>query len=134
MTQALRDEIRYGDNESPYDELDDNEKLLHLFFRTGIFGPMEVMRGATEAHKYGSSMIENLSGPMITKLVGLLEGVVDAVGNGSPRTLAREMKGLVPLLNQFPIATDIGTGLMDDVFVPLVEGLQTMSPYEKKKP
>ena len=54
-TQALKDAIKYGDKESPFDKLEGYEKLWYAIKQSQIFGYGGILMDALEADKYGSS-------------------------------------------------------------------------------
>jgi len=75
--QAIKDEIRYGDEESPYDQLNPDEKMKHILLGSNIFGWGTVINQMLEADKYGSSPLAAVAGP----IASMTEDLVDALGD-----------------------------------------------------
>ena len=61
--QAVKDEIRYGDEPSPYDELDPKQKMIHILIGSNIFGWGTLINQMLESEKYGSDPIYTIAGP-----------------------------------------------------------------------
>ena len=110
-TQALKDSIRYGDDESPFDKKDFAEKFKDLLLATNIFGWGTLVNQALEAKEFGSSPLVSLAGPAASSI----DELVNAIGNLNafdalfkeedlrPRALATWIaKNFTPFLGNIP--------------------------------
>ena len=110
-TQALKDSIRYGDDESPFDKKDGFEKFKDLLVATNIFGWGGLVNQALEAKEFGSSPLVSLAGPAASSI----DELVNAIGNLNafdalfkeedlrPRALATWIaKNFTPFLGNIP--------------------------------
>jgi hypothetical protein len=112
--QGLKDTIRYGDEESPFDKLNGKDKLFEALKRSNIMGSMTLLNDAAGANRYGSTALSTILGPA----AGMLEGGFSNVGGyiaGNPRSLARGITSLVPFLRNIPMARDIRSDLVDAI-------------------
>ena len=83
-TQVIKNTIRYGDDESPWDRLSEWEKLWAAIKQSNIFGFGNVFMDALNSEKYGQDPITALLGPAVSKTSSLLK----ALGSGSPQRIA----------------------------------------------
>lgn len=110
-TQALKDSIRYGDDESPFDKKDNAEKFKDLLLATNIFGWGTLVNQALESKEFGSSPLVSLAGPAASSI----DELVNAIGNLNafdalfkeedlrPRALATWIaKNFTPFLGNIP--------------------------------
>ena len=123
-TQALKDEIRYGDDDSPYDDKEGMSKFFHLLFNSGIFGAATFLKDMVDAQDYGSSPQSVLMGPAISKALDLSTGIF----NSNPRTISRNIANSIPILSNLPIANSIKGDLVDKLEDTLVD-----VGYERKR-
>jgi hypothetical protein len=108
--QAVKDEIRYGDEESPYDQLDPKQKMIHVFLGSNIFGWGTLINQILEADKYGSDPAYVVLGPTATMARDAVESIVDVVvpafsGDDEPnlrRAATFVSKNFVPILGNIP--------------------------------
>jgi hypothetical protein len=113
--QGLKDNIRYGDERSPFDELDGKDKLLEAVFRTNILGGFTALWDAIRAKKYGSSFLAAILGPTASTIETGAEGIGTFFETGKGRSLARWITGMVPILRNIPQARDIRKDATDNV-------------------
>ena len=107
-TQALKDAIKYGDKESPFDKLEGYEKLWYAIKQSQIFGYGGILMDALEADKYGSSFIEFLAGPWAT----IASRTATGIGSGDPKRAAKAVANLLPDVPYLP-ARSIAKDMID---------------------
>jgi hypothetical protein len=115
--QAMKDEIRYGDEDSPFDDKEGGAMLLHLLMNTGIFGAATFLKDMIDASEYGSSPLAVLLGPVPAKISDLISGLASS----NPRTVARSITSTVPLLGNIPIANSLRGDIVDSLEDTLVD-------------
>ena len=98
-TQTIRNGIRYGDEESPWDDLNGYEKIFQALLQSNIFGYGNAIVDALKADKYGSSPMITLFGPA----AGKLDKLGRAVASGDPKTIARALTRVTPALSAVPL-------------------------------
>jgi hypothetical protein len=122
--QAMKDEIRYGDEDSPFDDKEGGAMLLHLLMNTGIFGAATFLKDMIDASEYGSSPLAVLLGPVLAKIADLISGL----SSSNPRTVARSITSIFPLLGNIPIANSLRGDIVDGLEDTLVD-----VGYERKR-
>ena len=122
--QAMKDEIRYGDEDSSFDDKEGGAMLLHLLMNTGIFGAGTFLKDMIDASEYGSSPLSVLLGPIPSKIADLISGL----SSSNPRTVARSITSIVPLLGNIPIANSLRGDIVDGLEDILVD-----IGYERKR-
>jgi len=105
-TQTIRNGIRYGDEESPWDDLDGYEKIFQALLQSNIFGYGNAIVDALSADKYGSSPVITLFGPA----AGKMDKLARAFASGKPETIARAITRVTPALSAVPLAR------LEDIF------------------
>tara|TARA_R110000824_G_C14971380_1_gene653139 strand:- start:122 stop:736 length:615 start_codon:yes stop_codon:yes gene_type:complete len=98
-TQGLKDAIKYGDKESPFDKLTGWEKIWYALKQSQIFGYGGIVFESLNADKYGSSTIEYLLGPWIS----IPSRVVKDMASGQPKRIAKTLANLLPDLPYLPL-------------------------------
>ena len=98
-TQGLKDAIKYGDKESPFDKLKGWEKIWYALKQSQIFGYGGIVFESLNADKYGSSTIEYLLGPWIS----IPSRVVKDMASGQPKRIAKTLANLLPDLPYLPL-------------------------------
>jgi len=113
--QALRDQIRYGDDadDSPFSQLDGKEKIIEALLRSNIFGVATVPFDALSAEKYGSNFYESILGPSASQFANIAEAGGSYVLSDDSRKLAKEISNLIPLLRNIPMSRDIKQEFVD---------------------
>lgn len=91
-TQVIKNTIRYGDDESPWDRLSEWEKLFSALQQSNIFGFGNVFVDALRAERFGLDPITLLLGPAAAKTSGLIK----ALGSGSPQKIATALGNITP--------------------------------------
>jgi hypothetical protein len=97
-TQVIKNTIRYGDEESPWDRYTGFEKLWAAILQSNIFGFGNVFVDALRAQKYGLDPISVLLGPAAAKSSSL----VKALGSGSPQRIATALANFTPGIASLP--------------------------------
>ena len=92
-TMTLKNGIRYGDEDSPYDDLTIGDKIIQALLQSNIFGYGNVIVDMLRAEKYGQSPFVALAGPAAAKL----EALVRAGASGSPKRIATAVGNLTPI-------------------------------------
>jgi hypothetical protein len=105
--QSLKDNIRYGDNPSPFDELDGKDKLLQALLRTNILGGFTLIYDAINAQKYGTNFIAAILGPTASTAEKGTSALYNFGAKGESRSLARFIADMIPILRNIPQARDI---------------------------
>ena len=108
-TQALKDAIRYGDDESPFDKLEGYEKFWYALRQSQIFGYGGIIYEALDSEKYGSSPIEYLLGPWSS----IASRTATDLASGDPKRVAKGLANLLPDLPYAPART-IAKNIIDD--------------------
>lgn len=114
-TQGLKDDIRYADNESPFDRLDGRDKVLEAILNTNIMGGFTLLYDSLKSREYGSNFWASLLGPAASNISNVLEGGYDYAIKGNSRNISREIANLIPLLRNIPTARDIKNDFVDYV-------------------
>ena len=91
-TQVIKNAIRYGDEESPWDRQTGWEKLFSAIQQSNIFGFGNVFVDALRAERFGLDPITLLLGPAAAKTSGLIK----ALGSGSPQKIATALAKVTP--------------------------------------
>ena len=99
-TQTIKNGIRYGDDESPWDDLDGWEKIFNALLQSNIFGYGNAIVDTLRSDRYGSSPVISLLGPAAGKTNKLLK----AISSGDPDTIARELTRVLPGLSIIPLS------------------------------
>ena len=113
--QSLKDNIRYGDNESPFDKLEGMDKIIEAILRTNILGGFALIYDALNASKYGTSFISAILGPLASTMEKGATSAYEWGGKGESRSLARFIADLVPVLRNIPQVRDIKAEVTDGI-------------------
>ena len=113
--QGLKDEIRYGDNESPFDKLEGKDQMMEALRRSNIFGMGTIVFDALNSQKYGSNFFEVILGPALSQGANIAEAAGGYALSGDTRTLARQIGNLIPLLRQIPMVRNTKGDFVDSV-------------------
>ena len=105
-TQTIKNGIRYGDEESPWDDLDGYEKIFSAILQSNIFGYGNSIIEALRADRYGSSPLITLLGPAASKS----SKFVQALGTGDPKKIAKGLTRITPIASSIPLAR------LEDIF------------------
>jgi hypothetical protein len=111
--QGLKDDIRYGDDESPFDRLDGRDKILEAILNTNIMGGFTLLYDSLKSREYGSNFWASLLGPAASNISNVLEGGYDYTIKGNSRNISREIANLIPFLRNIPMARDIKNDFVD---------------------
>ena len=111
-TQTIKNGIRYGDEESPWDDLNGYEKMFSAILQSNIFGYGNSIIEALRADRYGSSPLVTLLGPAASKSSKL----VQALGTGDPKKIAKGLTRITPIASSIPLARleDVFEDIFDD--------------------
>ena len=97
-TQAIKNAVRYGDNDSPYDELEGWDKLWSAILQSNIFGYGNVIVNAIKGTEYGQDPIISLFGPA----AGKLSQLATAFASGNPKRIANAVGANIPIISALP--------------------------------
>ena len=111
--QGLKDDIRYADNESPFDRLDGKDKILEAILNTNIMGGFTLLYDSLKSREYGSNFWASLLGPAASNISNVLEGGYDYSIKGNSRNISREIANLIPILRNIPMARDVKNDFVD---------------------
>lgn len=117
--KALRDFIRYGDEESPFDQMEGKDKFVEALLSTNIFGAGTIVWDALNAQRFGSDFWSSLLGPTASRISSLAKGTSQYLSD-NPRTLAREIANLVPVLTNIPSVRPV----KDEIVSAIEDNLQ----------
>ena len=98
-TKALKDIIRYGDEESPWEEKEPGDKFWTAIVDSNIFGPGTIVHDALRSTEYGVGLVEALLGPTVTWGTSIIKSMLKFL-QGKPKSLARTIILSIPILNQ----------------------------------
>ena len=105
--RELKDQIRYGDEDSNWKDLEGFEVWYQALISSNIFGPGTVVDQVLNAAEYGSTPFAVAAGPGFQ----YLNKIVDAIGQykgGNPKALAKLIAESVPGVSAiFPTAKPI---------------------------
>ena len=93
-----KDELRYGDEDSPYKDKEGWEKLRDALISSNIFGPGTMLYDMLKASEYGVSPFGVALGPSYQWADNLIRGLGDAV-RGNPRAAIRHAVKSVPFVS-----------------------------------
>ena len=108
--QGWKDEIRYGKEKSPTDNLTGYEQLAKAIKGTNILGPAGLVIDAGNSGKYGSNFWEVILGPAASQIAKL--GTAPFKGE---KAMANELTNLVPFLSMLPAVNETRKKFRDSV-------------------
>ena len=98
-TQGLKDAIKYGDKESPFDKLKGWEKIWYALKQSQIFGYGGIVFEALNSNKYGSNPLEYILGPWAS----ISSRLTQDIWSGKPKRIAKGLANLLPELPYLPL-------------------------------
>ena len=113
-TQVIKNAIRYGDEESPWDKKEGFEKLFAAILQSNIFGFGNVFVDALRAQQFGSDPLTMLLGPAVSKI----SSIIKAIGSGSPQRIATAFAKVTPGL------ASVSPETRKSVTEPIVEAIE----------
>tara|TARA_R100000388_G_scaffold35578_1_gene27718 strand:+ start:3474 stop:7148 length:3675 start_codon:yes stop_codon:yes gene_type:complete len=103
--KELKDEIRYGDEPSPFKDAEFGDKLVQALISTNIAGSGTMLYDAFNAQRYGLSPLESLLGPGPQHIARLVSAIGSA-SSGNPRPLSTHVARSIPFVAAvFPTKT-----------------------------
>ena len=103
--KELKDEIRYGDEPSPFKDAEFGDKLVQALISTNIAGSGTMLYDAFNAQRYGLSPLESLLGPGPQHAARLVSAIGSA-SSGNPRPLSTHVARSIPFVAAvFPTKT-----------------------------
>jgi|5_EtaG_2_1085323.scaffolds.fasta_scaffold01782_1 hypothetical protein len=93
-----KDELRYGDEDSPHKNLNSKDRMLQAFIASNIFGPGTVLYDALNANKYGTSALLTIAGPTPQFINRWVEAMGD-LKEGNTRAVSRQAARSFPGLS-----------------------------------
>jgi len=128
-TKALKDFIRYDDNEDSYwNQKSSREKIFSAIVDSNIFGPGTLLHGAFEAQNFGTGFIESLMGPSVNWVSGLTKSLFQYL-QGRPKSLAKTITKSIPILNQ--VAGDTKQDMIDTLEDTLEDSSDSISDFKE---
>ena len=100
-TTMLKDVIKYGDEDSPTDELEGYDLLAYLLKSTNILGFGNVVIDALNSEQYGVPFPLSVAGPGPVKAIQLFESI-GKMFQGNPKSLANFISKNTPIISVFP--------------------------------
>jgi len=101
-TTVLKDVIKYGDEDSPTDELEGYDLLAYLLKSTNILGFGNVVIDALNSEQYGVPFPLSVAGPGPVKAIQLFEGLSQALIKDNPKAIANWISKNTPIVSVFP--------------------------------
>ena len=105
-TTVLKDVIKYGDEDSPTDELEGYDLLAYLLKSTNILGFGNVVIDALNSEQYGVPFPLSVAGPGPVKAIQLFEGLSQALIKDNPKAISNWISKNTPIVSVFPYEGD----------------------------
>ena len=113
--QGIKDSIRYGEEESPFDKLEGSDQIFEALRRTNILGTGTVAFDALNAQKYGSNFWEVILGPGASQIANVGGAGFSYLFNDKPRQLSKEIANAIPILRQIPMVRDSKSDIVNNI-------------------
>ena len=96
--KELKDEIRYGDEDSNWKDATGAERLISAIISTNVLGGVTGLYDALGSSKYGVSPIESVLGPGAIHFSKLIQAISQAnpLTQANPRALATHIARSIP--------------------------------------
>ena len=114
-TQVLKDVIKYGDEESPTDELEGWALMGHLLKMSNILGFGNVLVDTLESEKYGVPWLVQPLGPGISKVYSLGEAVGTFINDNRPAKLANWISKNLPIVSATSYDSPVRAGIRESI-------------------
>jgi hypothetical protein len=109
-TTMLKDVIKYGDEDSPTDELEGYDLLAYLLKSTNILGFGNVVIDALNSEQYGVPFPLSVAGPGPVKAIQLFESI-GKMFQGNPKSLANFISKNTPIISELLTLGTVLAGL-----------------------
>jgi len=110
---VLKDVIKYGDEDSPTDELEGWDLLAYLLKSTNILGFGNVVVDALNSKQYGIPFPFSVAGPVPVKMIQLSESLIKLT-EGKPSSLANWITKNTPVVGVFPYEGEGFRGMREE--------------------
>ena len=114
-TQVLKDVIKYGDEESPTDELEGWALMKHLLKQSNILGFGNVLIDSLESEKYGVPYYLAPAGPVPTKVIKLGDSLIDFLVEDRPSKLANWISKNLPIISATSYDSSVRAGIREGI-------------------
>jgi hypothetical protein len=114
-TQVLKDVIKYGDEESPTDELEGWALIKHLLQQSNILGFGNVLIDSLESEKYGTPYYLAPAGPVPTKVIKLGDSLIDFGVDDRPAKLANWISKNLPIISATSYDSPVRSGIREGI-------------------
>ena len=114
-TQMLKDVIKYGDEDSPADELDGPELLWHLVKQSNLLGFGNVLADALKSEQYGIPVPFSAAGPVPVKSIQLASAMESLISKGDLKKLANWLSKNTPIIGMFSYDNPLREGLRETI-------------------
>jgi len=114
-TQVLRDAIKYGDEDSPTDELEGWALLGHLLQQSNVLGFGNVLVDVLNSEKYGVPWLVQPLGPGVSKVYSLGEAMISFIGSGKPARLANWISKNLPIISATSYDSPVRAGIREGI-------------------
>ena len=114
-TQVLKDVIKYGDEESPTDELEGWALMKHLLKQSNILGFGNVLIDSLESEKYGTPYYLSPAGPVPTKVIKLGDSLIDFAVDDRPAKLANWISKNLPIISAMSYDSPVRAGVREGI-------------------
>lgn len=114
-TQILKDVIKYGDEESPTDELEGSDLLKHLLKQSNILGFGNLLLDSLESEKFGTPFYLAPAGPVPTKVIKLTESLIDFAVDDRPAKLANWISKNLPIISATSYDSPVRAGIREGI-------------------
>jgi hypothetical protein len=127
-TATLKEAVKYGDEDSPLDELEDWELMAYLIKSSNILGFGNVLIDALNSEQYGIPFPFSALGPVPVKSIKLSSSLKDFT-QGNPASLANWISKNTPIVSALPYEGEGVRGTREGLREILEENLETPSEF-----
>ena len=114
-TQVLKDVIKYGDEDSPTDELEGWALMKHLLKMSNILGFGNVLIDTMESEKYGVPWMVQPLGPGISKVYSLGDALNTFITDDRPAKLANWISKNLPIISATSYDSPVRSGIREGI-------------------
>jgi hypothetical protein len=114
-TQVLKDVIKYGDEDSPTDELEGWALMKHLLKMSNILGFGNVLIDTMESEKYGVPWMVQPLGPGVSKVYSLGDAVNTFITDDRPAKLANWISKNLPIISATSYDSPVRSGIREGI-------------------
>jgi len=125
---VIKDAIKYGDEDSPTDELEGYDLLAYLIKSTNILGFGNVVIDALNSKQYGIPFPFSVAGPVPVKMIQLSESLIKLT-EGNPSSIANFISKNTPIVGVFPYEGESFRGIREGTREAIEESLEPVAEF-----